>query len=71
MGTGDVLHPDIVLFAAGSVGNTEELGVAEAGIECDERGRILVDDEYQTSVEGVYAAGDVIGPPALASVSSE
>lgn len=71
LGTGDVLHPDVVLFAAGRVGNTEELGVAEAGIECDERGRILVDDEYQTSVEGVYAAGDVIGPPALASVSSE
>ncbi len=71
LGTGEVLNPDVVLFAAGRVGNTEELGVAEAGIECDERGRILVDDEYQTSVEGVYAAGDVIGPPALASVSSE
>lgn len=71
LGTGEVLHPDVVLFAAGRVGNTEELGVAEAGIDCDERGRILVDEEYQTSVEGVYAAGDVIGPPALASVSSE
>lgn len=71
LGTGEVLHPDVVLFAAGRVGNTEELGVAEAGIECDERGRILVDDEYQTSVAGIYAAGDVIGPPALASVSSE
>lgn len=71
LGTGDVLHPDLVLFAAGRVGNTEELGVRDAGVQCDERGRIIVDDEYRTSVPGIYAAGDVIGPPALASVSSE
>jgi NAD(P) transhydrogenase len=71
LGTGDVLQPDIVLFAAGRVGNTEELGVADAGVECDERGRIIVDDHYRTTKQGVFAAGDVIGPPALASVSSE
>lgn len=68
---GEQLHPDVVLFAAGRVGNTEQLSVALAGVECDSRGRILVDDEYKTSVDGIYAAGDVIGPPALASVSSE
>ena len=71
LGDGEVLHPEVVLFAAGRVGNTDELAVREAGVECDERGRILVDEEYRTSVEGIYAAGDVIGPPALASVSSE
>lgn len=71
LGDGEVLHPDVVLFAAGRVGNTEELGVSGVGVECDSRGRILVDHQYRTTVDGVFAAGDVIGPPALASVSSE
>jgi NAD(P) transhydrogenase len=69
--SGEVLQPDVVLFAAGRKGNTEELGLGEAGVDCDDRGRIIVDQEYQTSVPGIYAAGDVIGPPALASVSTE
>jgi len=68
---GEIVWPEKVLFAAGRAGNTEELGLAEAGIEVDERGRILVDEQYRTSAEGIYAAGDVIGPPALASVSME
>jgi NAD(P) transhydrogenase len=68
---GETLRPERVLFAAGRAGNTEGLGLAEAGIEIDKRGRILVDDRYQTSAQGVYAAGDMIGPPALASVSME
>jgi NAD(P) transhydrogenase len=71
LGDGEVIYPEVVLFAAGRVGNTDELAVREAGVDCDDRGRILVDDEYRTSVDGIYAAGDVIGPPALASVSSE
>ncbi len=68
---GAVLETDVVLFAAGRVGNTEELGLDRVGIKTDERGRILVDEHYETSVPGIYAAGDVIGPPALASVSTE
>ncbi len=69
---GEILRPERVLFAAGRAGNTEGLGLAEAGIGVDERGRILVDDRYQTSSEGIYAAGDVIGPRlALASVAME
>jgi NAD(P) transhydrogenase len=40
-------------------------------VDLDERGRIVVDDHFRTSAEGIYAAGDVIGPPALASVSME
>lgn len=68
---GEIVRPEKVLFAAGRAGNTEGLGLPEAGVEVDRRGRILVDDRYQTSAEGIYAAGDVIGPPALASVSME
>lgn len=68
---GGVLESDAVLFAAGRVGNTEELGLERVGVKTDDRGRILVDEHYETSVPGIYAAGDVIGPPALASVSTE
>ena len=68
---GAVLETDVVLFAAGRVGNTEELRLEQVGVKTDERGRILVDEHYETSVPGIYAAGDVIGPPALASVSTE
>lgn len=71
LSNGEVLSADSVLFAAGRVGNTEVLGVAGVGIECDERGRIIVDDEFRTSAPDIFAAGDVIGPPALASVSTE
>jgi NAD(P) transhydrogenase len=59
------------LFAAGRAGNIESLGLDEAGVETDARGRIVVDGTYRTTAEGIYAAGDVIGPPALASVSME
>jgi NAD(P) transhydrogenase len=65
------LRPEKVLFAAGRAGNVEELGLDDVGVDTDERGRIKVDDCYRTSTAGIYAAGDVIGPPALASVSME
>jgi NAD(P) transhydrogenase len=71
IGGGETVETDVVLYAAGRSGNTEELGLAASGVELDPRGRILVDAEYQTAVPGIYAAGDVIGPPALASVSAE
>lgn len=71
LGNGEVLTPQKAIFATGRVGNIEELGLADAGVATDDRGRILVDDQYRTNVEGIYAAGDVIGPPALASVSME
>jgi NAD(P) transhydrogenase len=60
-----------VLFVAGRKGNTDGIGLAEAGVRLDDRGRIQVDAEYRTTVPWVFAAGDVIGPPALASVSAE
>ena len=68
---GTVLHPEKLLFAAGRAGNTEDLGLEDAGVATDDRGRVVVDERYQTNVPGIYAAGDVIGPPALASVSME
>jgi NAD(P) transhydrogenase len=71
LASGEALPADKVVFAAGRSGNTDDLGLAEAGVETDARGRVLVDDRYRTSAPGVYAAGDVIGPPALASVSME
>ncbi len=66
-----VVRADKVLFAAGRVGNTDDLALDAAGVEVDERGRITVDDCFRTTAPGIYAAGDVIGPPALASVSME
>jgi NAD(P) transhydrogenase len=71
LANGEIVRPEKVLFAAGRAGNTEGLGLPEAGVEVDGRGRIVVDDQYRTTAEGIYAAGDVIGPPALASVSME
>ena len=71
LASGERLHPDKVLFAAGRAGSTEGLGLPEAGVKTDARGRIVVDETYRTTAEGIYAAGDVIGPPALASVSME
>ena len=49
----------------------DELNLAAAGLEADNRGRIAVDAEYRTKVPNIYAAGDVIGFPSLASVSME
>jgi len=68
--TDEVLYPDIVLFATGRTVNTEGLGLEEAGVNLNTQGEIEVDNHFQTSVEGIYAVGDVIGP-SLASVSME
>jgi NAD(P) transhydrogenase len=68
---GEVLRPGQVLMAAGRAGNSEGLGLEEVEVQVDARNRILVDSNFQTTAEGIYAAGDIIGPPALASVSME
>jgi NAD(P) transhydrogenase len=65
------IRPDKVLFAAGRAGNTEGLGLKEVGVRIDDRSRIVVDETFRTTADWVFAAGDVIGPPALASVSME
>lgn len=67
---GRSLNPDAVLFAAGRRVNTDGLGLEAAGVELDERGQVKVDHDYKTTAEGIYAAGDVLGP-GLASVAME
>ena len=62
---------DMILFAAGRVGSTEKLNLDKVGIEVDSRGRLKVNENFQTSAGNIYAAGDVIGFPSLASTSLE
>jgi NAD(P) transhydrogenase len=64
-----VLFPSKVVLAVGRSGNTEELGLEEVGVATDGHGHVVVDDCFATTVTGVWAAGDVTGPPALASVA--
>lgn len=69
---GRVLTAEMVLFAAGRVGATDLLNLEACGLVADSRGRIKVDPEtFQSSVPGIYAAGDVVGFPSLASTSME
>ncbi len=65
----EVLDCDIVLSAVGVATNIENLGLEETGVKTD-KGRVLVDDFYQTNVEGVYAIGDIVKGQALAHVAS-
>jgi len=62
---------DALLYAVGRQGNVDELNLAAAGLEADRRGRIVVDQDYRTKIPNIYAVGDVIGFPSLASVSME
>ncbi len=62
---------DALLYAVGRQGNVDELNLPAAGIEADGRGRIPVDSDYRTKQPHIYAVGDVIGFPSLASVSME
>jgi NAD(P) transhydrogenase len=66
-----VVNSDALLYAVGRQGNVESLNLAAAGLAADERGRIAVDENYRTKVPSIFAAGDVIGFPSLASVSME
>ena len=65
-GTAEEISSDVVLVAVGRVANTEGLGCEAVGIKKDTRGRIEVNDHYATSVNGIYAIGDVIRGPMLA-----
>jgi NAD(P) transhydrogenase len=69
--SGETLTVDAALFAAGRQSNVEGLGLEALGVEMGKRGLILVNEHYQTNIPNIYAAGDVIGFPALASVSME
>jgi NAD(P) transhydrogenase len=69
--SGKSIAVDTVLFAAGRQGVTDDLALDKVGIEADNRGRILVNEDFQTTQPHIYAAGDVIGFPSLASTSME
>ena len=65
-GTPQTLEADIALVAIGRAPYTQGLGLEEAGIEIDKRGRVVTDNHYKTNIDGIYAIGDVIAGPMLA-----
>lgn len=67
--SGKQLKTDILLWAIGRTGNTDDMGLEAIGIQTDSRGNIPVNEHMQTVVPHIYAVGDVIGPPALASAA--
>jgi NAD(P) transhydrogenase len=64
-----VIETEHVLYLGGKIPNTKGLGLANVGVEMDDEGNIVVDNDYHTSVENIFAGGDAIGFPALASAS--
>jgi NAD(P) transhydrogenase len=69
LASGKQIKTDILLWAAGRTGNTEDLGLGSVGIEPNSRGQIEVDEHFRTTAERIYAVGDVIGWPSLASAA--
>ena len=69
--SGKRLVSELVLFCAGRQGATAQLNLPAAGLKADDRGRLTVDGEYRTTVPHIFAAGDVIGYPSLATTSAE
>lgn len=69
--SGRFVKAEMVLFAAGRIGSTGSLGLENCGLDVDNRGRLSVNSDFQTSVDNIYAVGDVIGFPSLASTSLE
>ncbi len=65
----EVAEADIVLSAIGITANIEDIGLEKAGVKTD-KGKVVVDDYYQTSVPGIFAIGDIVHGPALAHVAS-
>jgi dihydrolipoamide dehydrogenase len=70
-GAAETIAADVVLVATGRRPYTEGLGLAEAGVALDERGRVKVDGHLRTNIEGIYAIGDVIAGPMLAHKAEE
>ncbi|MCG7491441.1 Si-specific NAD(P)(+) transhydrogenase [Vibrio sp. Of14-4] len=67
--SGKKMRADCLLFANGRTGNTDKLNLSAVGLSADSRGQLSVDSNYQTDVEHIYAVGDVIGYPSLASAA--
>ena len=69
MESGKKMQADCVLFANGRTGNTDKLNLQAIGLEADGRGLLKVDENYRTQIDNIYAVGDVIGYPSLASAA--
>ena len=69
--SGKRLRADALLWCNGRTGNTDRLNLDAVGLEVDHRGQLEVSDKYQTAVDNIYAVGDVIGWPSLASASAD
>lgn len=67
--SGKRIRSDVLLWAAGRTGNSHALDLKKAGLEANHRGQIEVDDHFRTKVPHIYAVGDVVGYPSLASAS--
>ncbi len=67
--SGKKLKSDVLLWANGRTGNTHDMGLEEIGLAPNSRGQLEVNQSYQTALPHIYAVGDVVGPPALASAS--
>ena len=68
---GEILRAEIVLAAMGRIANVEGLGLDRLGMTMTARGHVQVNDKFATNIPGVFAAGDVIGPPALACAAAD
>ncbi len=69
--SGKHIVADLILFSVGRIGATDDLNLEAVGLAADDRGRLKVDERFRTKVPHIFAAGDVIGYPALAATSSE
>ncbi|HUC98628.1 MAG TPA: Si-specific NAD(P)(+) transhydrogenase, partial [Candidatus Polarisedimenticolaceae bacterium] len=69
--SGKQIRASLVMYSSGRVGATQGLNLETIGIQTDERGRLAVNENFQTAIPHIYAAGDVIGFPALASTSMQ
>ena len=67
----EIIESDLFFFSAGRVSASQKLGLTRVGVETNDRGAISVNDNFQTAAPNIYAAGDIIGPPALACTSIE
>jgi NAD(P) transhydrogenase len=69
--TDENINTDVLFFAAGRISNSENLGLEALDIKVTDRGTIPVNESFQTCIPHIYAAGDVVGPPALAATSAQ
>ncbi|MFA0441054.1 NAD(P)(+) transhydrogenase [Vibrio sp. 10N.286.49.C2] len=69
LNSGKKMRADCILFANGRTGNTDALNLSSVGLTPDSRGQLKVDGNYQTEIDNIYAVGDVIGYPSLASAA--